>query len=175
MINIENVKDAILTAIQMEKDGYTFYTKAAAQTKSEMGRTIFESLAADEQKHLDVFQKMFEERVGQSEWNDLVKSSKKYANIPVFPTDLKDAPGMDSDSSEIDALRMAMDSEKEAIDFYNSIKENMEDDELKNVISEIIEQEKNHYSLLENEFNHINSTGYWFEFDYLGGHGGQYF
>ncbi len=169
MTNIENVKDAILTAVQMEKDGYTFYTKAAAQTESEMGRTIFESLADDEQRHLNIFQKMFEDKVEQSEWNDLVNSSKKYANIPVFPTDLKDAPGMDSDSTEIDALRMAMDSEKEAIDYYNEILESLENQELKNVINEIIEQEKNHYSLLEKEFNHINSTGYWFEFDYLGG------
>jgi hypothetical protein len=32
----------------------------------------------------------------------------------------------------------------------------------------IIEQEKNHYFLLEQEFHHINSTGYWFELDYLG-------
>ena len=175
MTTIENVKDAILTAIQMEKDGYAFYTKAAAQTKSDMGKTIFESLAADEQRHLDVFQKMFEEKVGELEWNDLVKSSKKYANIPIFPTDLKNAPGMDPDSTEIDALRMAMDSEKEAIDYYSKIEKNINDQELKNVINEIISQEKNHYSLLEKEFNYINSTGYWFEFDYLGGHGGQYF
>jgi rubrerythrin len=42
-------------------------------------------------------------------------------------------------------------------------------DELKEIIDEIIEQEKNHYQLLEGEFNHINTTGYWFEFDYLGG------
>jgi rubrerythrin len=169
MAEIENIKDAILTAIQMEKDGYAFYNKAAAQTSSNMGRTIFESLAADEQRHLDVFQKMFEDKIGQSEWNDLINSSKKYASIPIFPTNLKEAPGMDPDSTEIDALRMAMDSEKEAIEYYNKIKENLDDQELKNVIDEIINQEKNHYSLLEKEFNHINSTGYWFEFDYLGG------
>ena len=166
---IENIKDAILTAIQMEKDGFEFYTKAASQTNSDMGRTIYETLASDEQKHLDIFQKMFEEKVGKSEWNDLVNSSKKYANIPVSPIDLKDAPGMDADSSEIDALRLAMDSEREAIDYYTDIKENLESEELRNVIDEIIEQEKNHFSLLEKEFNHINSTGYWFEFDYLGG------
>ena len=169
MTKIDNVKDAIKTAIQMEKDGYDFYSKAAAQTNSEMGRTIFESLASDEQRHLYVFQKMFEEKVSTSEWDDLVNSSKKYTKIPVFPTDLKGASGMDVDSSEIDALRFAMDSEKEAIDYYNEIKGNLDDEELINIINEIIEQEKNHFSLLENEFHHINSTGYWFEFDYLGG------
>jgi rubrerythrin len=169
MAEIENVKDAILTAIQMEKDGYSFYIKAASQTESDMGKTIFESLAQDEQRHLDVFQKMFEDKVSESEWNDLVDSSKKYAKIPIFPTDLNDAPGMDAESTELDALRMAMDAEKEAIEYYGKIRENLENQDVKKLIDEIIEQEKNHYSLLEKEFNHINTTGYWFEFDYLGG------
>jgi rubrerythrin len=37
----DDVKNAIKTAIQMEKDGYSFYKKASAQTSSEMGRDIF--------------------------------------------------------------------------------------------------------------------------------------
>jgi len=36
--------DAIKNTIQMEKDGYSFYIKAASQTTSEMGKKIFESL-----------------------------------------------------------------------------------------------------------------------------------
>jgi rubrerythrin len=168
MSDVENVRDAIKTAIQMEKDGYSFYKKAAAQTNSDMGKTIFEGLAADEQMHLDVFEKMFEETVSNAEWKDLVLSSKKYAKIPVFPKDLKEIEGDNPNSSELDALRMAMDSEKEAIEYYSKIKENLNDSEVIKIIDEIIEQEKNHYSILEGEFNHINSTGYWFELDYLG-------
>lgn len=168
MSDVENVRDAIKTAIQMEKDGYSFYKKAAAQTNSDMGKTIFEGLAADEKMHLDVFEKMFEETVSNAEWKDLVLSSKKYAKIPVFPKDLKEIEGDNPNSSELDALRMAMDSEKEAIEYYSKIKENLNDSEVIKIIDEIIEQEKNHYSILEGEFNHINSTGYWFELDYLG-------
>lgn len=166
---IENIKDAIKTAIQMEKDGYSFYKKAATQTNSEMGRTIFEGLASDEQMHLDVFEKMFEDAVGTSEWKDLIISSKKYANIPIFPKDLKEVEGVDTDTNELDALRIAMDAEKEAIEYYSKIKENLNDTNITKIIDEIIEQEKNHYSLLEGEFNHLGSTGYWYEFDYLGG------
>ena len=169
MSDIENVKEAIKTAIQMEKDGYSFYKKAAAQTNSDMGKTIFEGLAEDEQMHLDVFEKMFEETVGNSEWKDLVISSKKYTKIPVFPKDLKEIEGDNPNSNELDALRIAMDSEKEAIEYYSKIKENLNDSGVIKIIDEIIEQEKNHYSILEGEFNHINSTGYWFELDYLGG------
>ena len=168
MSEIENVKDAIKTAIQMEKDGYSFYEKAAAQTSSDMGKTIFKSLAADELLHLEVFQKLFDEKVGKEEWYDLVNTSKKYADIPIFPKDLQMVEGANPDTNEIDALRIAMDSEQKAIDYYTKIRESSSDEKVNEIIDKIINQEKTHYNILEGEFHHINSTGYWFEFDYLG-------
>jgi len=168
MSDIENVKDAIKTAIQMEKDGYSFYQKAAAQTSSEMGKSVFKSLAADELLHLEVFQKLFDEKIGNQEWYDLANSSKKYADIPIFPRDLTRVEGANPDTNEIDALRIAMDSEQRAIDYYSEIREKTSDDEVNKILDEIINQEKNHYLILEGEFNHINNTGYWFELDYLG-------
>jgi rubrerythrin len=166
---MENIKDAIKTAIQMEKDGYSFYKKAAAQTSSDMGQTIFEGLAADEQMHLNVFQKIFEDQISEAEWENLVRSSKKYADIPIFPKDLVEIEGASPDTNELDAMRIAMDAEKEAIEYYTEILNKTSNVELKKVINEIIAQEKNHYNLLEGEFDHLNKTGFWYEFDYLGG------
>ena len=168
MEKFSSVKEAIEAAIQMEKDGYAFYQKAAAQTSSDMGQTIFEGIAKDELMHLDVFQKMFEDKISKSEWNQLVNSSKKYADMPIFPKDLKAVEGTNPDTNELDALRMGMDSEKEAIDYYTTLKENTSQD-VQEIIDEIIQQEKNHYSILEQEFNHLNKTGFWYEMDYLGG------
>ncbi len=95
-------------------------------------------------------------------------TSKKYVDIPIFPKDLEKVEGANPDTSEIDALRIAMDSEQRAIEYYTEIRENISDDEVNKIIDEIINQEKNHYNILEGEFHHINSTGYWFELDYLG-------
>ena len=169
MSDSAEVKEAIQTAIQMEKDGYNFYKKAAAQTSSEMGRSVFESIADDELVHLETFQKMFNEAVGTTEWDTLVQSNKKYADLNVFPKDLKTVEGTRPDTNELDALRMAMDSETEAIDYYNEILSKTDDEDVKKIIDMIIEQEKRHYFLLEQEFSHLSSTGYWYEFDYLGG------
>jgi rubrerythrin len=163
-----SVKDAIKTAIQMEKDGYSFYQKAAAQTSSDMGKTVFKSLAADELLHLEVFQKLFDEKIGKDEWNNLANASMKYADIQIFPKDLKTVEGANPDTNEIDAIRIAMDSEKRAIEHYTKIRNNSSDSGVKKIIDEVINQEKNHYQILEGEFHHINSTGYWFEVDYLG-------
>ena len=168
MQNQANIKDAIKAAIQMEKDGYSFYQKAAAQTNSDMGRSIFKSLAADELLHLEVFQKLFNEKIGKDEWYDLVNTSRKYVDIPVFPDDLEKIEGVNPSINEIDALRIAMDSEKKSIDYYSEIRKKTSDPEINKIIGEIIKQEKNHYNILEGEFHHINSTGYWFDLDFLG-------
>ena len=169
MGKFSSIKESILTAIQMEKDGFSFYQKAAAQTSSDMGKSIFEGIAKDELLHLEVFQKLFEDNVGKSEWDDLVDSSKKYQDLSIFPKDLKAVEGANPDTNELDALRIAMDSEKEAIDYYTVIWENSDDDEVKKIIDVIIDQEKKHYFLLEQEFSHLSNTGYWYELDYLGG------
>jgi rubrerythrin len=168
MSEIENVKDAIKTAIQMEKDGYSFYQKAAVETSSDMGKTVFKSLAADELLHLEVFEKLFEEKIGKEEWYNLVNTSNKYTDIQIFPKDLKQVEGANPNTSEIDALRIAMDSEQRAIDYYSKIRNSSSDEDVNKIIDEIINQEKNHYNILEGEFHHINSTGYWFDLDYLG-------
>jgi rubrerythrin len=160
-----NVKDAIKTAIQMEKDGHAFYTKAAEQTKSDLGRTVFESLAADELVHLETFQKIFQGRIDSVEWNTLVQSNSKYTNLTIFPKDLKTTEGADPNSDELDALRMGMDSEKEAIDYYTTVVNDTSDAEVKEILTEIINQEKNHYRLLQQEFTHLSSTGLWYDPD----------
>ena len=169
MEKFSSVKESIQTAIQMEKDGFSFYQKAATQTSSDMGKSIFEGIAKDELLHLEVFQKLFEDNVGKSEWDDLVDSSKKYQDLSIFSKDLKAVEGANPDTNELDALRIAMNSEKEAIDYYTVIWENSDDDEVKKIIDVIIDQEKKHYFLLEQEFSHLSNTGYWYELDYLGG------
>jgi rubrerythrin len=167
----DSTKEAIKMAVQMEKDGYGFYTKAAARTQDDMGSKIFTTLAKDEQMHLDTFQKIFEDRVGKDEWDVLVNSSKKYADIGVFPKNLGSAEsgGPAADTNELDALHMAMDAEKHAVEFYSQILEKTDDQDVQGIISEIIKQEKNHYLILQEEFTHLSNTGYWYELNYLGG------
>jgi rubrerythrin len=169
MAVIENVMDAIKTAIQMEKDGYAFYNRAASQTKSEMGRSLFESLSKDELQHLNVFEKLFQQKVDKVDWDALVNTSKKYVDIPIFPKNLSDDENSNPDINELDALHLAMDSEKEAINYYNKIRESIADKHTQDILTVIIEQEKNHYQLLEEEFNHLSKTGYWYQLDILGG------
>lgn len=169
MTGVNEGMEAIKKAIQMEKDGRAFYLNAAAQITSPLGEEVFQSLAADELVHLATFQKIFEKEVSKKEWDDLVNSSKKYANLTVFPKDLKSADGASADTNELDALNIAMDAEKKAIEFYGGILEETEDSLVRDILGEIIQQERNHYLILNEEFTYLSDTGHWYEMDYLGG------
>jgi rubrerythrin len=162
-----DVKEAILQAIQMEKDGYAFYKRAAAQTSSETGSRIFESLAKDEQLHLATFQKLFEDQIQKSEYDKLVNSSRKYATLPVFPKNLTSKEGANPDTNDLDALNAAMNSEKEAIEYYTQILDKTEGEDARNIIKEIIHQETSHYFILEEEFDFLGRTGYWYDSEHL--------
>ena len=107
--------------------------------------------------------------MGKNEWDNPVNSNKKYTNIAVFPKDLKEVSGENPETNELDALNMAMESEKEAIDYYSQIKEKIQDKETQEIINEIIKQEKDHYQILLEEFNHLSKTGYWYQLDIMGG------
>jgi rubrerythrin len=164
----EEVKELIKTAIQMEKDGHEFYTKAAAQTSDDLGKKLFESIALDEMVHLRTFQKMFDDEMGEEEWTAVEKTAVKHKDIPVFPKDLKQVEGASPNSNEIDALNIAMKSEEGAIDYYQKIKEGLTEDKAKQVVEMIIDQEKNHFLLLSEELNHLNTTGFYYDVGPLG-------
>ena len=162
-------KEAIGRAIMMEKEGRAFYLNAAARTSSETGRILFNSLANDELLHLETFKKIFESRVGRAEWQELVDSTRKYAKLGVFPKDLEAVEGARPDTNELDALSIAMEAEKEAIDFYTAILGTTHDPVTLDIIGEIIDQERRHYTILNGEFTHLSSQGHWYGLDILGG------
>ena len=160
---MSEVKELIKTAIQMEKDGCEFYTKAAAQTSDDLGKKLFESIASDEKVHLRTFQKMFDDEMGEEEWAEVERTAVKHKEIPVFPKDLKQVEGASPNTNELDALNIAMKCEQEAIDYYARIKEGLTEDKAKRIVDMIIEQERNHYMLLNDELNYLNTTGFYYD------------
>ena len=167
MADNDQIRDAIATAIQMEKDGYSFYTKAAAQSTDPNGSKIFQGLANDELIHLETFKRMFANEIEVTEYEQLVNSSKKYATLTVFPKDPANKDDVSPDTNDLDAIHSAMDSEKEAIEYYTSILEKVDDERISKILKEIIHQEKQHYFILQEEFEYLGKAGYWYGVDSL--------
>lgn len=84
-----NLKEALLEAIQTEKDAMDYYHFAAEKTADERARSTFELLAKEEREHARSFYKVC-----------------KGANLPAFD-DMMSAPP-DTESSWWQALKKAM-------------------------------------------------------------------
>ncbi|MBN2542652.1 ferritin family protein [bacterium] len=153
--------EAIKTAIEMEKEGYEFYTSCAVKTSNELGQKMFESIAKDEQGHLETFQKIFDAVIGSSDWQEVVKGESRVGKSPFFNEDLQKA--CEANPNELDALRTAMNSERQAIEHYTKLAESTDDPKGKEIFTKIKKEEEYHYDLLQAQYDYLNRTGYYYD------------
>ena len=151
-----NPSELMELAIQIEKNGYNYYTKMLNITKDEGVKKIFSYLAQEEKQHIDDFVKLRE-----SITKPVYEIADEY-NSPEMETYLKamfdgrvfpNLESLDAIAEEIttdkDAIRHALSFEKDTIVFFSEILNMLgKDEENKNVIKELIRQEKIHIAKL---------------------------
>lgn len=158
-----NPAEAIKTAMDLEKNGRRFYSEAAEKAQTESGKKIFKMLAHEEVLHLATFQKMLDQMGNVSDWRELVKEYPQARQVPVFGEKAPASQVAKARTDEVDALRIAMKNEKEAIDFFDNISHLAKDETTQKVFAFVKEQEVYHYELLQAELDNITNTGFWFD------------
>lgn len=156
------VVQAIKMAIELEKDGRKFFQDAADRTENALGKKMFQSLARDEMKHLETFQQMLETLTGTETWSNIADSIVTVGKVPVFEEASKKSPAKGT-ASEIEALQLALDIEREAIDFFNKAAQDADDPLARQIFERIRDQEEYHYGLIQAQYDHVTNSGFWFD------------
>ena len=106
--------NAIEVAIKMEKDAIDFYTEAAGKTKHPVGKKMLLSITEDEKRHLKMLSAIFKD-IGIT-----FENVSPMGNIQTIFKTMKDAmmQQVAATKDEIDAFRVAMQMEKEGVEFY---------------------------------------------------------
>ncbi|MCP4542240.1 MAG: ferritin family protein [Chloroflexi bacterium] len=160
------VLSALETAIQIEKDGLVFYTEAAKQVDDPKGKKMFQTLARDEQLHLQLFENAREALLNKKNWPSLEKvkeiSPEKSIRQPVFPTG-DEIKLVKIPDRQLAALRQGLQSEEDSILFYSKQKEQIDDPDAKKMYAYLIEQEEGHRTILQGELDYLTGTGFWFD------------
>lgn len=159
----EEIMNAIKTAIQLEKDGEKFFKEAANNTNNEQGKQMFRQLALDEARHLKVFQEMFEGLTGDLKWGELLRDTKGAVKVPIFKEEELKKSKDRGTTADIEALRLALDAEREAISFFGKVADSVDDEKAKEVFKRIQKEEEFHYALIQAEIDHIHNSGFWFD------------
>jgi len=155
MAIIFNADEIFEIAIQIEKNGFLFYTKAADNTMKSEEKEMLRTLAGMEQLHekiFEAFKKNLKAIERESEtfdpFDETILYLKAFASGHVF--DLREDPAafFNSVRTMKDVLGKAMSFEKDSIAFYLGIKNLVPEKYGKDKIQTIISEEMGHVRII---------------------------
>ena len=150
--------NAIEMAIKMEQEAVDFYTQCAGRTSNPVGRKMFLSIAEDEKYHIAC---AINAQKGKTVTHSQVTPLEDMKKI--FDQHKEDMlTQVPSTADELEAFRVAMKMEGEAIAFYRKASSQAATAEEKNFFDCLIRDEEEHFSIFENTYSFLSDTGNWF-------------
>ncbi len=128
------VENAIKEAIRLEINGRKFFMHAADITEHEKGKKMFRFLADEEVKHMEVFGKLFSQILDSEDWKQYIRDEELRGESPLVEK-LKERLKHEEGKGEVEALRIGMELEQNAIDFFGKAVFSAEDSTAKKNIS----------------------------------------
>jgi rubrerythrin len=158
------ILEVIKSAIKLEIDGQRFFEHVADATHSDLGKKMFTKLAGDEAQHLKIFSDIFTEMVGE-DWKKHMGELKKQAKAPMIEELSRkvESGGKTGRASELEAISIAMDLERNAIEFFSNAASKTTDAKAQEVFNRIADEERLHFDLLQAQYDHLTNSGYWFD------------
>jgi rubrerythrin len=160
------LKEAITLALDFERKVRDHYFRFAKAIQDPQGRRVFEMLGAEEQGHVDYLE------LCQAEW----LKSGKVPSIPiksVLPRGKKwigeaqkklmARPGKrTAAANEIEALKMALQYEKDADGFYRKFVAELPEAD-RAMFTRFLEIEDGHLELVQAQLDSVQGSGFWFD------------
>jgi len=140
-------------AIKMELDGKAFYEKLAKGTNLAGLQTIFTRLAADEQKHYEIFLAL----KGQTQTTAMEDTTVLEQAKNVFERLLEQKETLGPVKGDLEGYRYAMKLEADSFRLYEDAAQKEKNPEVKNLLLRIAGEEHKHFSILENVYDFVNA------------------
>jgi rubrerythrin len=157
-----DLKNALETAIKMEKTGYDLYMKAAQKTSNKLGRSTLEAIAAKELDHIKAIEEFVQKNIGKAIESINPKDKKDYirAVMNKFAKYLDESITKDSDLEK--AYKAAMGLEKSTYSFYQDLANKSADPQSKKFFEFLMGEENAHYELLSDTLEYLNAPKDWY-------------
>lgn len=161
-----NLTEAIAMALDFERKVRDHYHRNEKAIEDPLGRRVFAALATEEQGHVDYLEHCL------SEWKRTGKVPKVSLKS-VLPTGVKWIEASRKKFSgrparkiasvgEIDALKVALQYEKDADSFYRKLVRELPEDE-QALFTKFLGIEDGHLELVQAQLDSVLGTGFWFD------------
>lgn len=159
------LQEAIAVAIDFEKKVRDHYLRGAKDIPEPQGRKVFATLGREEQGHVDFLEHCL------AQW-------RKTGKVPTLPLKTILPPGAkwiagerkklegkgkrEATKTELDALKVALQHEKEAAAFYHKlVRELPVEDQV--LFSKFLEIEDGHLAIVQAQLDSVQGMGFWFD------------
>jgi len=155
---------ALEIAIKLEEDGKKFYMDAREKATSTFAKDMFESLAKDEDVHLEKVKEVYQNLKEGRRWPKRVTSLGDVVKIKaVFPKDVKGVDITEKDSSgSIKVLDIGIKMEEKSIELYNDLSDKASDPFEVRFFFALAHEERGHYLSLWDYREYLKDPAGWF-------------
>ena len=162
----ENQKSAkaLQTALQMEIDGKEFYLKSGENSTNDLARKLFHYLAEQEDVHYRIIKEIHGKIEVQQAWPDVETAFKHGKSLQNVFKEAVEALGKNVDvaSSELEAIKTAMNMEDRSYSFYRSRGEEAVSPVEKAFYQALTAEERTHYLTLADSYDYLSDPQGWF-------------
>lgn len=161
-----NLETAITSALTFENRIRDLYTEAVNSTDDPAGKKIFQTLANDEQRHVDYLESRLTEwrDQGQITVEALDSIVPDQAAIRKEAAALKEKINEDTRGLKQQMLSQALAMEIETSRFYRDLVDQVAED-YRAMFARFLEIEDNHVEAVQFELDHLSQTGFWYGFE----------
>ena len=160
----DNTLQALQTAIQMEIDGKEYYLKASQQSGNELGKKLLKTLAAEEDTHRQVFERIYNAIRREKDWPKTDFQPDGGRNLRTIFARATGQMGSraSAPASELDTVKTAMDMENETHDFYKQQEQVATYAAEREFYQALAAQEKEHHLILLDYYEYLKDPAAWF-------------
>ena len=144
----KSVLDALMLGMEMEKDTFDFYVKAAQKTFNPEGKRIFRWLAESEETHYLKLAEIYKSLDAGGSWVFYAAST-----IELEPSDGE--PGVGFETNDIEALRLAREIEEKGIDYFEDLLNKTTDSEGRKMVESLRREEEEHLRVITEKLHFL--------------------
>ena len=144
----KSVLDALMRGMEIEKETFDFYTRAEQKTFNPEGKRIFRWLAKSEEAHYLKLTELYKSLDQGGRWVFYGGST-----ITLEPQGTE--AGVGFETSDVDALRLAMDVEKKGIAYFDELLTHTTDPDGRSMVQSLRREEEEHLRVISEKLRQL--------------------
>ncbi len=147
--NRKEILDAIMRALEIEKETFDYYTRAEQKTFDPNGKRIFRWLAKTEEEHYLKLSELYSTMEENGRW--VFYGGTTISLDPEEPGDME----IGFATGDLEALEIAMEIEKKGIAYFDELAARITDPDGRNMLKKLREEEGEHLRVITDKYNTI--------------------